>query len=121
MRVTVVTGMQPLKGASAIESHRKEMRRGIRRTRLLLQGRVETIKNDPDLMRPFAGGIVHTHTETEFNLYPHFRNAYATLDGVTRTSELIESWFEEAERERTNERRPDRKRKRDGESEGLLE
>eukprot|EP00940_MAST-03C_sp_MAST-3C-sp2_P002138 g2138.t1 len=126
MRMTLVTHMQPLgESAEIIEKQKLELDRTLRRAMLLAAGKIDTIRKNPELMRPFAGGIVHRHTETEFEIHPHFKSMYADTAELQLTKRAVETWLREAmESEpeaatatrQTSPRRRPKKRKADSES-----
>jgi len=87
-RITLVTNMH-LRD-SITQHHANEMDRVLDRLDLLLQDRHQELRANERLMRPFHGGIVHTHTETEIDIFPHFRKIY--VESANGLRNLVESW-----------------------------
>ena len=52
---------------------------------------------DGRLARPFHQGIVHTHTETELAILPHFRRLYAAPERLAAARAQVDAWFAEAD------------------------
>ena len=97
MRYTLVTGMQPAaRNEVGLKKQLAETNRVLRRMDLLVKSDVATIRRSEELMRPFAGGIVHRHTETEFDIHPFFESMYADAKDLIAARKTIESWYRDA-------------------------
>jgi len=85
VRLTFNPRLQPrpkpgLAGQRAMDHYETERQRSVRRVLLMARGKYDTIRGDPALRLPIAGGAVHSHPEQEEAMHRNFdRRAYATL------------------------------------------
>lgn len=102
MRLTFVPGLQPRPKASAVglramEHFEAERSRTVQRALLMRKGEYATIRADPKLSRPLAGGAAHSHPEQEERMHRDCdQRAYATLSELEAYDAFTRSLNEDA-------------------------